>query len=102
MNRVLSSIAIAVACACVLPAHAFADLHVVATTPDLAAVAKAVSGGHADVSTLALSTQDPHFVDARPHLALDLARADLLIAVGLQLEIGWLPTLQGGARNPKI
>jgi zinc/manganese transport system substrate-binding protein len=102
MNRVLSSIAIAVACACVLPARAFADLRVVATTPDLAAVAKAVAGGHADISSLALATQDPHFVDARPHLALDLSRADLLLVVGLNLEVGWLPTLQVGSRNGKI
>jgi len=79
-----------------------AELRVVATTTELAAVAKAVAGAHADVSALALPTQDPHFVDARPHLALDLARADLLIVVGLQLEVGWLPTLQTGSRNGAI
>ena len=101
MMRLLSSTFIA--CACLLPTRlAFADLRVVATTPDLAAVAKAVSGGHADVSALALPTQDPHFVDARPHLALDLSRADLLLSVGLSLEIGWLPTLQVGSRNGNI
>jgi zinc/manganese transport system substrate-binding protein len=91
-----------VTCLCLAPLGASAQLRVVATTPDLAAVAKAVGAGHAEVSTLALPTQDPHFVDARPHLALDLARADLLVAVGLDLEIGWLPTLQAGARNPNI
>jgi len=91
-----------VTCLCLVPVGASAQLRVVATTPDLAAVAKAVGAGHAEVSTLALPTQDPHFVDARPHLALDLARADLLVAVGLDLEIGWLPTLQSGARNAKI
>jgi zinc/manganese transport system substrate-binding protein len=86
----------------VWPSLARADLKVVATTPDLASVAHELSGGHASVTALALPTQDPHFVDARPHLALDLARADLLLAIGLDLEIGWLPTLQNGARNPKI
>lgn len=85
-----------------LAGHARADLRVVATTADLAAIAKAIGGEHADVVALSLPTQDPHFVDARPHLALDLARADLLIAVGLDLEIGWLPTLRLGSRNPKI
>jgi zinc/manganese transport system substrate-binding protein len=79
-----------------------ADLMVVATTADLAAVAGAVGGEHVDVVALALPTQDPHFVDARPHLALDLARADLLVAIGLDLEIGWLPTLRLGSRNPEI
>ncbi len=82
-----------------LPAHA---LRVVATTPDLASIAKTIGGTHAEVSALALHTQDPHWVDARPHLALDLARADLLIAIGLELEVGWLPTLQKGARNASI
>src|SRR5688572_30694606 len=62
--------------ALLLPGAARADLRVVATTADLASVAKAVGGAHVDVSALALPTQDPHFVDARPHLALDLARAD--------------------------
>jgi zinc/manganese transport system substrate-binding protein len=84
------------------PSIALADLDVVATTPDLAAVAKEVGGAHVEVTALALATQDPHFVDARPHLALALARADLLIAVGLDLEVGWLPTLQTGARNSDI
>lgn len=77
-------------------------LRVVATTPDLAAIAKSIGGANAEVSALALHTQDPHWVDARPHLALDLARADLLIAVGLDLEVGWLPVLQKGARNGAI
>lgn len=83
-------------------APARADLKVVATTPDLAAIAQDVGGDHATVGALALPTQDPHFVDARPHLALELARADLLVVVGLGLEVGWLPTLQTGSRNGAI
>jgi zinc/manganese transport system substrate-binding protein len=75
---------------------------VVATTPDLAAIARQVGGDAVEVTSLALPTQDPHFVDAKPSLALALNRADLLLAQGLDLEIGWLPTLQAGARNPKI
>jgi zinc/manganese transport system substrate-binding protein len=75
---------------------------VVATTPDLAAIARQVGGDGIDVTSLALPTQDPHFVDAKPSLALALNHADLLLAQGLDLEIGWLPTLQTGARNPKI
>jgi zinc/manganese transport system substrate-binding protein len=84
------------------PALARADLRVVATVPSLAAIAREIGGSHATVSSLALPTQDPHVVDAKPSLALDLARADLLVAVGLDLEVGWLPTLQSGARNAKI
>lgn len=83
-------------------AGATAQLKVVATTADLASIAHEVGGERVEVTALALHTQDPHFVDARPHLALALARADLLLAVGLDLEVGWLRTLQVGSRNGKI
>jgi zinc/manganese transport system substrate-binding protein len=99
-TRFLAALSAALLCLLSLPARA--DLKVVATVPDLAAIAKAVGGDHVQVTALALPTQDPHFVDAKPNLALELNRADLLIAIGLQLEIGWLPTLQNGARNPRI
>ena len=72
------------------------ELRVVATVPDLAAVATAVGGDDVTVTAMALATQDPHFVDAKPSLALALSRADLLLLVGLDLEIGWLPTLLTG------
>jgi len=87
---------------CLLSPPARADLQVVATVPDLAALAQALGGKHVQVTSLSLPTQDPHFVDARPSLALTLNRADLLIAVGLELEVGWLPTLQNNARNARI
>ncbi len=77
-------------------------LAVVTSLPDLAAVAKEVAGDRADVISLAESTQNPHFVDARPHLILELNRADLLVHSGLELEIGWLPVLVRGSRNPRI
>lgn len=79
-----------------------ADLKIVATVPMLGAIAQEIGGASVQVKTLALPTQDPHFVDAKPSLALDLNRADMLLAVGLELEAGWLPVLQKGARNPKI
>jgi zinc/manganese transport system substrate-binding protein len=79
-----------------------AALKVVTTVPDLAALTKEVGGDKVSVVSLALPTQDPHFVDAKPSLVLELNKADLLIAVGLDLEVGWLPTLQQGARNSAI
>jgi zinc/manganese transport system substrate-binding protein len=84
------------------PLSAWATVRVVATTPDLAAIAREVGGDKVVVTAMALATQDPHFVDARPNLALDLSRADLLLLVGLDLEVGWLPTLITGSRNAKI
>jgi len=83
-------------------APAFAKLKVVTTTADLAALVKEVGGAQVDVTSLALHSQDPHFVDAKPHLALKLAQADLLLIVGLDLEIGWLANLQTGSRNGSI
>lgn len=79
-----------------------AELNIVATVPALAAIAREIAGAHAQVKSLTRASQDPHFVDARPSLALDLNRADLLLAIGLELEAGWLPTLVTGARNAKV
>lgn len=91
-----------VGCAGITSSAAWADLNVVATVPDLAALAKEVGGKHASVKAIAVPSQDPHHVDAKPNLVLDLNRADLLVSVGLQLEIGWLPVLLTNARNPAI
>lgn len=84
------------------PGAASAEVRVVATVPDLAAIARQVGGAAVTVESLSLPTQDPHFVDAKPSLALLLNRADLLLYVGLELESGWLPTLLVGARNGRI
>lgn len=77
-------------------------LRVAATLPGLGAIAAAVGGEHVRVDALAASTEDPHYVDARPDLILVLSRADALLANGLDLEVGWLPALQVSARNPAI
>ena len=79
-----------------------ARLSIVATTPDLAAIASAVGGDKVSVLSLAKPTEDPHFVDARPTHIVTLNHADALIEGGAELEIGWLPPLVEGARNPKI
>lgn len=79
-----------------------AALRVVTTHADLAALAQAVGGDRVEVTNLTEPTQDPHFVDARPSLMLALNKADVLILVGLELEVGWLPNLLTGARNPDI
>lgn len=79
-----------------------ARLKVVATLPDLAAIAKAVGGAHVEVTALASPNQDPHYVDARPSLLLPLRDADILILNGLELEAGWLPQLVANCRNPKL
>lgn len=77
-------------------------LNVVATTPDLGALARAVGGDLIDVKTLAKATEDPHFVDAKPSHIVTLNHADVLIEGGAELEIGWLPPLIESARNDRI
>jgi zinc/manganese transport system substrate-binding protein len=96
------SISLAIIAVTLSAPFAHAEVKVVASVPDLAALTKEVGGPNVSVKTLSLPTQDPHFVDAKPSLALELNRADLLVLVGLDLEIGWLPTLVVGARNAKI
>ena len=61
-----------------------------------------MGGDKITVESLAKGYQDPHFVEAKPSFILKLNRADLLIAVGRELEIGWLPPLITQARNAKI
>ena len=98
--RLIQLLSIAVTLASTSAAHA--KVEIVTTVPDLAALAREVGGNKVSITALSLPTQDPHFVDAKPSLVLKLNKADLLIAVGLGLEVGWLPVLQNGARNPKV
>ena len=82
--------------------QATAQLRVVATTPDLASVAREIGGDRVNVVALAKPTEDPHFVDAKPSFIVTLNRADALIEGGAELELGWLPPLLENARNGRI
>jgi zinc/manganese transport system substrate-binding protein len=82
--------------------HATAAVNVITTTEDLAALTREVGGDKVKVESLARGYQDPHFVEPKPSFILKLHSADLLIAVGRELEIGWLPPLIQQSRNPKI
>jgi zinc/manganese transport system substrate-binding protein len=92
---------VAVLAAVAAPAAA-APLKIVTTTEGLAAVAREVGGDRTQVESLSRGVQDPHFVDANPMLAVKLRSADLLVDVGLDLEIGWLPPLVNQSRNGAI
>ena len=84
-----------------LPAFA-KKLNVVTSTTDLAALAQEVGGDRVSIDSIAKGYQDPHFVEAKPSFLLKLRQADLLISVGLQLEIGWLPPLITQCGNPRV
>lgn len=81
---------------------AHAKLNIVATTPDLGAIAKEIGKDKVEVTSIAKPTEDPHFVDAKPSFIMKLNKADMLVEGGLQLEMGWLPPLVQSARNNKI
>jgi ABC-type Zn uptake system ZnuABC Zn-binding protein ZnuA len=77
-------------------------LRVCATVPDLGDLARAVGGEAVAVTVFARGGDDPHFVEPRPGFAKALARADLVVSIGLELEIGWLPVVLNQARNPRL
>src|SRR5947208_4552642 len=84
------------------PAFAQSKLNVITTTEDLASIGREVGGDRIAIESIARGYQDPHFVEAKPSFILKLQRADLLIVVGRELEIGWLPPLIQQSRNGKI
>src|SRR5512133_3201781 len=84
------------------PSTAQAQLKVVTSTTDLYDIAKEVGGNKITATHIGEGYQDPHFIEAKPSFVLQLRNADVWAFVGLDLEIGWMPLLLDGARNPKI
>lgn len=99
----LFAVAVLLGAALLAPSSAEAKkLKVITTLTDLASLAQEVGGDKIDVEALAKGYQDPHFVEPKPSFLLKLRNADLLISVGLDLEIGWLPPLITQSGNGKI
>lgn len=97
----LSGVLVAIGIA-LFAAPADAQLRVVTTTQDLGSIARDIGGDRVQVFAIARGYQDPHFVDPKPSFMLEINRADLLIAVGRELELGWLPPLISSARNASV
>src|SRR5216683_4440055 len=83
-------------------ARAQGTLNVIAATEDLASIGREVGGDRISIESIAKGYQDPHFVEAKPSFILKLQKADLLVVVGRELEIGWLPPLITQSRNGRI
>ena len=100
----MAAIVCALACGIVAASSTAAGkkLNVVTSTTDMAALAQEVGGDNISIDSIARGYQDPHFVEAKPSFLLKLKQADLLIVVGLQLEIGWLPPLINQSGNPRV
>jgi zinc/manganese transport system substrate-binding protein len=100
MNSCLKTIA-AMALA-VIAAPALAVLNVFATVPEWGSLATELGGDKVSVYTATNALQDPHHVEAKPSLIARARNADLVVATGAELEIGWLPLVTLQAGNPKI
>jgi zinc/manganese transport system substrate-binding protein len=86
--------------AATMPAHA--ELKVLATTADWAALTVELGGDKVNVYTATSALQDVHQVDAKPSLVARARTADLVVANGAELEIGWLPVLLQESGNVRI
>jgi zinc/manganese transport system substrate-binding protein len=88
------------ACAITLPAQA--ALRVLATTPEWGALTTELGGDKVNVYVATTAFQDPHRIEAKPSLIARARSADLIVAVGAQLEIGWLPVLLQESGNAHV
>lgn len=77
-------------------------LKIVTTTSDLASITNAITGDHAEITSICSGKEDPHFLQAKPGYILLARDADLWIRIGMDLEIGWEGPVIEGSRNRKI
>jgi zinc/manganese transport system substrate-binding protein len=86
----------------VLALPAQAALNVFSTVPEWAALAQEIGGNLVKATAATTALQDPHHIDARPSLIARAPNADLLLATGAELEVGWLPVVLRESGNPRI
>ncbi len=80
----------------------WADLRVAATVPNMGMLAREIGGEFVTVTVMASPDRDAHYLEARPSMMAALRRADIVVAVGAELEIGWLPAAIRGANNRRV
>lgn len=80
----------------------FANLNVVTTTEDLASIVKAIGKNNVSVSAIVTGARDPHRIEARPSFMQRVRNANLFIAIGLDLEIGWERAVIDGSGNSRV
>jgi zinc/manganese transport system substrate-binding protein len=102
MSLRLLATALATVVATLFTTSALAVLNVFATVPEWGALATELGGDKVNVYTATNALQDPHHVEAKPSLIARARNADLVVATGAELEIGWLPLVLQQAGNPKL
>ncbi|MES2202166.1 MAG: metal ABC transporter substrate-binding protein [candidate division FCPU426 bacterium] len=81
---------------------ALAKLNILATTNDLGVLARELGGSEVEITVLCPPDRDPHYLEPKPSYMIKASKADLVLSIGLELEIGWLPPVLRGGRNPKV
>lgn len=87
---------------CLLPVLAEARLYILTSYPYLTEITKQIVKDKDEVSSLSIGSMDPHFVVPKPSLIAKARQADLVVANGADLEVGWLPQIIKQANNPKL
>jgi len=100
LNNSLRVVAMLLVVSATAPANA--ALKVLATTPDWGALTQELGGERVNVYVATTALQDVHRVEAKPSLVARARTADLVVATGAELEIGWLPVLIQESGNSRI
>src|SRR5947209_1590210 len=83
-------------------APAAAALSVLATVPEWGALVEELAGDKAKIYVATNALQDPHHVEAKPSLIARARNADLIVATGAELEIGWVPLVVQQSGNARV
>ena len=100
MNRLLQILAVLISAALATPA--LAVLNVFASVPEWGALIEELGGDKVSVYTATNALQDPHHIEARPSLIARARTADLVVATGAELEVGWLPLVLQQSGNARV
>ncbi len=82
--------------------QAHAALNILASVPEWAALAQEIGGARVNATSATTALQDPHRIDAKPSLIARARNADLVIATGADLEVGWLPLVLRESGNARV
>ncbi|MEN3046205.1 MAG: metal ABC transporter substrate-binding protein [Candidatus Hydrothermales bacterium] len=80
----------------------FSTLKIFVTLPWIGWLTKEIGGDKVLVYTLVDGRSDPHNINTKPSMIVEIKKADVLIYNGLDLEIAYLPYLIERSGNPKI
>lgn len=101
-RSIITTMVLVLATVLARPAGAAEPLRVCATVPELGSLVTVIGGAEITTTVFTKPTEDPHFTPARPSRVKEASLCELLVIVGLQLEMGWLPILLQGSRNIAI